>query len=75
VMARLGGQTMITNTVQFRREAALGLPTTGGCCPAPTRRRARCLLVGVLGASGGGDGVDGVGPVLVGEGQWRPRLA
>src|ERR1035437_8342622 len=34
-----------------------------------------CLVVGALGASGGGDGVGGVGPVLVGERQWRPRLA
>src|SRR5674476_1394818 len=34
----------------------------------------RRLVVGALGALGGGDGIEGVGPVLVGERQRRPSL-
>jgi len=45
-MARLGAQTMTTSTVAFRREAALGLPTTGGWRPASTPRRAAPTAAG-----------------------------
>src|ERR1035437_1135035 len=48
-------------------EAGGGLVVGGGL--------GRGLVVGCVGALGGGDGVEGVGPVFVGERQRRPGLA
>ena len=61
VVAGQGGEV-----AQQRGEAGCGQFVGGGL--------GRCLVVGCVGALGGGDGVGGLGPVLVGERQRRPGL-